>query len=138
MSLGNLSSHIALDTLKRVQGSYPNIWSAADSLQQNVTASRHFALEYPVIEECHGGELHAQSAATNSSHKRQCLQRKNSLVQRPNVPLKCLLITTVTLWFYQQLKGMHPWRKDCLHWSQYGTKIKYAFSFASASVEFCF
>ena len=35
------SSHIALDTLKRVESAHPNIWSAADSLQQEVTASWH-------------------------------------------------------------------------------------------------
>ncbi len=34
-------THIALDTLKRVESKHPNIWSAADSLRQEVTAARH-------------------------------------------------------------------------------------------------
>lgn len=35
------TTHIALDTLKRVESKHPNIWSAADSLRQEVTVARH-------------------------------------------------------------------------------------------------
>lgn len=35
------SNHISLDTLKRVESRYPNIWSAADGLQQKVSAGQH-------------------------------------------------------------------------------------------------
>jgi len=34
-------THIALDTLKRVESKHPSIWSAADSLRQEVTVARH-------------------------------------------------------------------------------------------------
>lgn len=35
-------SHVALDTLKRVESRHPNLWSVADDLQQKITAGRHF------------------------------------------------------------------------------------------------
>lgn len=35
------TSHIVLDTLKRVESKHPNIWSVADSLRQEVAAARH-------------------------------------------------------------------------------------------------
>lgn len=34
-------NHIAMDTVKRVESKHPNIWSAADDLQQKFTAGRH-------------------------------------------------------------------------------------------------
>lgn len=33
--------HIALDTLKRVESRYPNIWSVADGLQQAISVGKH-------------------------------------------------------------------------------------------------
>lgn len=34
-------SHIALDTLKRVESKHPNLWSVADDLQQKFTSGKH-------------------------------------------------------------------------------------------------
>ena len=37
----NEKSHIALDSLKRVEGRHPNLWSVADDLQQALSVGRH-------------------------------------------------------------------------------------------------